>query len=137
MTSRPWLPLLAVSLQVGVLGLACAVGDLAGPGGPGGWPFLVGFALLAVVYASWPWGITLVTGIVAASSREPANRRGAVLVGAVVATLSAALGALLGLVWVARADEAGQYLLGGALVAGPLLAAVPLVAAFRSPAASA
>ncbi|GAA1478657.1 hypothetical protein GCM10009623_31030 [Nocardioides aestuarii] len=128
-----WRPLLSVLAQVAVVGVGCAVADHGGLDGPGGWPYLLGFVLLTVFYASWPLGITLLTGIVAAVASEEATLRGAVVLGAVVAGVSGALGAAFGLVWlVVPPAHAAELVVGSSLLLGGVVALAPAVTLLRA-----
>lgn len=132
MRLRPWLPVLAVLAQLVVLGVAAAAVDAAGlPRRPDEWPFLVGFVLLAVFVAPWPVGATLVTGAVGALARDDDVRRGAGMVGAVLAAAWGCCGTLVGVVWVLTLPHPAERVMGLAVVAASVLTLLPLRPAFR------
>lgn len=127
-----WRPLLAVVAQVLVLGVGCTVADYGGLDRPDTWPYLLGFVLVTIGYASWPLAITLATGLVAALATREATLRGAAVVGAVAASVSGAVGALVGTVWLLPPAYAAERAVGASLVLGGLVALQPAVALVRA-----
>ena len=97
---RPWLPLLCLGTQLVTLEGAAVALDAAGLRSADGWPFTLGFILMAIAVASWPLGITALTAVVGWTGRhDPTTARAATGFGAVVAGTWLAAGTALGAWW--------------------------------------
>ena len=93
-------PLLCLTTQLVTLGGTALALDAAGLRSADGWPFTLGFVLMAIAVASWPLGITTLTALVGWAGRhDPTTARAATGFGAVVAGTWLAAGTALGAWW--------------------------------------
>ena len=124
---RPWLPLLSLLAQLGLVCLGAAWIDSSDlQQQPDSWGYFFVALVLTFLYASWPVLVTLGTALTGALAASPGTRRGATVTGAVVAGLVglAGIGAglVVGLEGQVEADTAFAVVLG-------LAGVVPVVAA--------
>ena len=125
--ARPWLPLVALLLQLVVVVLGSwliEASDLEQ--GSGVWGYVAAVVIATVLYASWPLLVTLVCAVAGSVAATAAGRRRAALIGAVVAGAWAAFVIAVGVQTALTAEVEGDVAFGLLLVAAGLLALWPL-----------
>ncbi len=135
---RPWLPFLALLVQLAVV--AVGSGFIDGSGleqGIDSWGYLLGVVLAIVFYATWPVLITLLCAVVGAVATSATGRRVARVVGATTAAAWALLGLVVGAVTAVTASVEADVAFGALLVLASLVPLVPLGRVIRERRASA
>jgi hypothetical protein len=128
---RPWLPLLSVLAQLGLVWLGAASIDSSDlQQQPDSWGYFFVVLVLTFLYAGWPVLVILGTALVATLSSSVGTRRAATVAGAVVAGLvglaGIGVGVAVGVDGQVEADTAFAVVCGAAGVV-PLVAAVLLL----------
>jgi hypothetical protein len=128
MAPRPWLPLLSLLVQIGLVGaVACLVDASDLEQAPASWGFVFGFVVVTVVYAVWPVLAALVSALVAAAARTEVVVRRAAAVGAIVAALFGLVGIVAGTVLAAQARYESEVVFGLGMAAASIVPVAPLV----------
>jgi len=135
---RPWLPLLSILAQLGLVWLGAAWIDSSElQQQPDSWGYFFVVLVLTFLYVSWPVLVTLGTALTGAFAASPGTRRGATVTGAVVAGLvglaGIGVGVAVGLEGQVEADTAFALVLGVAGVV-PMVVAVLTLRGLATPA---
>lgn len=137
MTPRPWLPLLSLLVQIGLVGVASWMIDGSDlEQSAGSWGFVFGFVVVTVLYASWPVLVALVCAVVAVAARSEVVSRVAAWVGAIAAALFGIAGILLGAAQVTGSGYEAERAFGLVVLLAsvvPLLPLVPVPSRGRGP----
>lgn len=132
MRLRPWLPLLSVLAQVGLVffvALWIDSSDLPQP--VGSWGYAFGVVVLAFVYLSLPGLLLLGCALAGTFARTGGGSRTATIVGAVVAALVGVAGLVLGATELVGADSAAEEVFATTLLATSVLPVLPQLVVFR------
>ena len=128
MTPRPWLPLLSLLVQIGLVGVASWLIDGSDlEQSAGSWGFVFGFVVVTVLYASWPVLVALVCAVVAVAARSEVVSRVAAWVGAITAALFGIAGILLGAAQVTGVGYEAERAFGLAVLLASVVPLLPLV----------
>ena len=125
--ARPWLPLVALLVQLTVVGTGSWLiesSDLEQ--GFKVWGYVSAFVMATVLYASWPLLVTLVCAVAGSAAGTAAGARRAAVIGAVVAGAWAAFVIAVGAQTALTAEVEGDVVFGLLLVGASLLALRPL-----------
>ena len=127
MTPRPWLPLLSLLVQIGLVGIVAWLVDASDlEQAPASWGFVFGFVIVTIFYAVWPVLAALVSALVAAAARTEVVVRRAAAVGATVAALFGLVGIVTGTVLAAQARYESDVVFGLGMAAASIVPVVPL-----------